>query len=210
MIANMQGDQDDQAEIGMAELRIMMSVAAFHARGVSQRLGLAPSERADVEQEILLTFIERRRFFDPGRGAWSTFLNAIVGGIAGEIAMGLRTRWRREGPVLPIAMPEKDPNDDDVVRPQPAAAEVPSPEPAIVFALSLQRFVDSLPPHLAIVVKLALEEEGDTGEALKRSGLSSSEFFRRLREVRMRLRCFDLVRFPQPAAGTQERQSAAA
>ncbi|MBE7183854.1 MAG: sigma-70 family RNA polymerase sigma factor [Methylobacterium mesophilicum] len=188
----------------------MMSVAAYHARGVSRRLGLEPSERVDVEQEILLTFIERRRFFDPDRGAWSTFLNAIVGGIAGEIAMGLRTRWRREGPVLPIAAPEKDPDDDDVVRPQPAAAEVASPEPAIVFALSLQRFVDSLPPHLAIVAELALEEEGDTGEALRRSGLSSSEFFRRLREVRMRLRCFDLVRFPRPAAGNFGSQSEAA
>jgi hypothetical protein len=53
-------------------LHIMMGTAAYHASRVARTMALSETDREDAEQDILLALIERRRFFDPARGAWSS------------------------------------------------------------------------------------------------------------------------------------------
>jgi DNA-directed RNA polymerase specialized sigma24 family protein len=60
--------------------------------------------------------------------------------------------------------------------------------------LALAGFIAGLPDELALVARLSLFEDGDLAEAQRRSGLSTSEFYRRLREVRYRLVCLGIVR----------------
>ena len=70
----------------------------------------------------------------------------------------------------------------------------PDPEEDLQLPLALAKFVAGLPEELALVARLSLFENGDLAEAQRRSGLSTSEFYRRLREVRYRLVCLGIVR----------------
>lgn len=160
-------------------LKAALKIAGYHARRLARRLGLSAVNHADIEQEILSVICERQRYFDPARGAWSTFANRVA---------------RQALPAIA---------DKLVVHPRSVAVDlleaehVPSPDrmihDGIVVALDLERFLSTLPEDLALVARLALAEEGDLGSALRRSGLSSSEFSRRLNEVRMRLISIGIV-----------------
>ena len=46
-------------------LRVMMAAAAYHARKVARTMRLSDVDREDVEQDILLVLLERRRFNAP-------------------------------------------------------------------------------------------------------------------------------------------------
>jgi len=59
-------------------LRVMMGTAAYHARKIARTMGLGEVEREDVEQDILVALLERRRFFDPARGAWTSFAERVA------------------------------------------------------------------------------------------------------------------------------------
>ena len=205
-------DQEEEFEpppMDRDALRVMMSVAAYHARGVGRRLRLDPADQADVEQDILIALLQRRRYFDPARGAWSTFLNFIVREIADDIAAAIRTSRHRQGLSLESVAPT-----DHTGRDRPsvldAIADPGSPhDERLLFALSLGRFIAALPPGHAPVAMLALEEDGDLAEAQRRSGLSSSEFYRRLREIRYRLVCDGFVRRQRPSDDDGAREEAA-
>lgn len=77
-------------------LRTMMGAAAYHARRVARTMGLSDADREDVEQDIMLALLERRRFFDPARGAWSSFADRVARqaaqGAADEIGADRRVR----------------------------------------------------------------------------------------------------------------------
>ena len=47
-------------------------------------MGLGEVEREDVEQDILVALLERRRFFDPARGAWTSFAERVARQAAGR------------------------------------------------------------------------------------------------------------------------------
>ena len=57
---------------------------------------LVDEQREDVEQDIVLALLERRRFFDPSRGAWSSFAERVARqvaqGLADEIGADRRVR----------------------------------------------------------------------------------------------------------------------
>lgn len=174
-------------------LRVMMAAAAYHARKVARTMRLSDVDREDVEQEILLVLLERRRFFDPARGAWSSFADRVARQAAQGVADGIGTERRVRGPSLDQPVSEdRDATLGDVVDAQGGAAL--DPEPDLQLPLVLARFVAELPGELALVARLALLEDGDLAEAQRRSGLSTSEFYRRLREVRYRLVCLGIVR----------------
>ena len=59
-------------------LKVTMAAAAYQARRVARTMRMSAGESEDVEQEILLTLLDRRRFFDPARGAWTPFANRIA------------------------------------------------------------------------------------------------------------------------------------
>jgi DNA-directed RNA polymerase specialized sigma24 family protein len=183
-------------------LRTMLAAASHHARRVARTMRLSDSEREDVEQDILLVVLERHRFFDPGRGAWSSFADRVARQAAQTAADRISAERRRYG----ASLDHSEGSDDGVIE-RNVAVDSQAPvgsgsehEPWLAFMLS--RFAAELPDELALTLQLALEENGDLAEAQRRSGWSSAKFYRRLREVRYRLACLgaDLKRKRSAAA----------
>lgn len=179
-------------------LRIMMAAAAYHARKVARTMRLSDVDREDVEQDILLVLLERRRFFDPARGAWSSFADRV----ARQAAQGVADDIGAERRVRGGSLDQPAGNDGSATLGELMEDHLrdPDSEQALQLSLALAGFVAGLPDELALVARLTLLEDGDLAEAQRRSGLSTSEFYRRLREVRYRLVCLDIVRhrFSEP------------
>jgi DNA-directed RNA polymerase specialized sigma24 family protein len=182
-----------QRPLDQRELRTLMGAAAYHSRRVARTIGLGDAEREDVEQDILLALLERRRFFDPARGAWSSFADRVsrqvAQGLADEIVSYRRTHSDLDAPT-------DDDEDDLNVEAALEAHRGTSSDPLedLQLPMAIARFVAELPPELALVANIALKEDGDLAEAQRHSKLSSSEFYRRLREIRYRLVCAGIVR----------------
>jgi DNA-directed RNA polymerase specialized sigma24 family protein len=173
-------------------LRIMMGTAAYHASRVARTMVLSETDREDVEQDILLALIERRRFFDPARGAWSYFADRVARQVTQAIADRIGHQRRLRGDVFDAADPDHEPaiSRDAAIEPRSDPIE------QAWLTSALARFCAVLPNELAIVTVLALREDGDLAEAQRQSGLSTSEFYRRLREIRCRMICVGIVRNP--------------
>lgn len=173
-------------------LHIMMGTAAYHASRVARTMALSETDREDVEQDILLALIERRRFFDPARGAWSSFADRVARQVTQVIADRIGHERRLRGETNNPAE-----GSDPSIRPD-AVIEPPADSIEQAWLVSaVIRFLAVLPAELALVTVLALQEDGDLAEARQQSGLSSSEFYRRLREIRCRMICVGIVRRPQ-------------
>lgn len=174
-------------------LRVMMAAAAYHARKVARTMRLSDVDREDAEQDILLVLLERRRFFDPARGAWSSFADRVARqaaqGVADEIGAARRVRGgSRDQPAG---------DDGNTTLGELIDADqspIGDPEQDLQLPLALAAFIAGLPDELALVARMSLLEDGDLAEAQRHSGLSTSEFYRRLREVRYRLVCVGIVR----------------
>lgn len=194
-------DQQDRALDGQ-QLRIMMAAAAYHARKVARTMRIGDVDREDVEQDILLALMERRRFFDPSRGAWSSFAERVARQVAQGLADQIGADRRVRGGSL-----DGPPDDSETVALHAAVERQSLSHPDFELPLALAQFVDELPQELAFVARLVLQEEGEVTEAQRRSGLASSEFFRRLREIQVQLVCLEIVRkrlssdHHQPAPG---------
>lgn len=173
-------------------LRVTLAAAAYHARRVARSMRLSDIDREDIEQHILLVLLERTRFFDQQRGAWSSFADRVgrqaAQAVADEIGVERRVRG---GSLDQPAGDEPGATFGEVVEPDYCIG--PDPEDEMQLRLSLARFIAELPGELALVIQLALREDGQLGEARRLSGLSSSEFYRRLREVRYRLVCVGII-----------------
>ena len=175
-------------------LRTMMAAAAYQARRVSRILKLSQVDREDVEQEILLVLLERRRFFDPARGAWTPFAHRIARQAAQSVADALVAARK----TVSLDQPLEAASDDEITTMAYTVADDTAPTEAdILDALSFLSFVATLPPELRCAADAALAADGDLADAQRALGLSTSEFYRRLREVRYRLVSIGLARFPQ-------------
>ncbi|MGE5535523.1 MAG: sigma-70 family RNA polymerase sigma factor [Acidobacteriota bacterium] len=173
-------------------LRVMMAAAAYHARKVARTMRLSDVDREDVEQDILLVLLERKRFFDPARGAWSSFTDRVARQAAQGVADDIGAERRIRGGSLD--QPAGSDGNTTLSELIEDHLQGPDPEQALQLSLALAGFVAGLPDELALVARLSLLEDGDLAEAQRRSGLSTSEFYRRLREVRYRLVCLGIVR----------------
>ncbi len=185
--------QVEQANaIDARTLRIMMASAAYHARKVARTMRLSKVDREDVEQEILLVLLERRRFFDAARGAWSSFADRVARQAAQGVADQIGAERRIHGNSLDRpAGNEKTITLGEVMEARQRIS--PNVERELQLPLVLADFVGELPDQLALVARLSLLEDGDLAQAQRRSGLSTSEFYRRLREIRYRLICLGIV-----------------
>lgn len=173
-------------------LHIMMGAAAYHASRIARTMALSETDREDAEQDILLALIERRRFFDPARGAWSAFADRVARQMAQVIAdrIGHERRLRNE---------TSDPAEgsDPSIRPDAVIQPPADPLEQAWLASALIRFLAALPAELAFVTVLALKQDGDLAQARQQSGLSTSEFYRQIREIRCRMICVGIARRPQ-------------
>jgi hypothetical protein len=194
-------EQPDSA-INDRQLRVMMAAAAYHARRVARTMRLGEAEREDVEQDIVVALLERRRFFDPSRGAWSSFADRV----ARQAAQGVADEIGADRRVRAASLDElTDDEQTSALRDAMEAQFVSAPN--LDLPLSIAQFVKMLPEELAYVARLVLLAEGEIADAQRRSGLANSEFFRRLREIRVQLVLAELVR---KRLGPDEKSSAPA
>jgi DNA-directed RNA polymerase specialized sigma24 family protein len=186
------GRAEQANAIDARTLRIMMASAAYHARKVARTMRLSKVDREDVEQEILLVLLERRRFFDAARGAWSSFADRV----ARQAAQGVADQIGAERRIHSNSLDRPAGNEKTITLGEVMEARQRislDVERELQLPLVLADFVAELPDQLALVARLSLLEDGDLAQAQRRSGLSTSEFYRRLREVRYRLICLGVV-----------------
>jgi DNA-directed RNA polymerase specialized sigma24 family protein len=170
----------------------MMGAAAYHTRRVARTMRLSEADRENVEQDILLALIERRRFFDPARGAWSSFADRIARQAAQGVADKIGAEFRMwGGSTDQPAGSVRTTTLGELIEAQQWIG--PDVEPTLQLPLLLADFIAVLPEDLALVARLSLFEDGDLPAAQRRSGLSTSEFYRRLREIRYRMFTLELV-----------------
>ena len=162
----------------------LLAQAAYQARRVARTMRLNASEREDVEQNIRLALLERRRYFEPSRGPWIAFAHRVARQAAQSAADEIGAERRRQA----------EPLDDDIADLGQSESVVSPMSDEINLALSLERVLACLSEEERAVCLLALSEDGDLAEAQRRSQLSTSTFYRILREIRLRLRTFDVVR----------------
>ncbi len=174
-----------EPQIGPRELHVMMLASNFQARRIVRKLRLDQSHVEDIEQEILLILIERRRYFDPRRGPWTAFVLMVARQSAQQIADRLAAEGRLFDSVHDDRFFEDEENDCCSLDTHPDDACLTESDHLFRFFLGMT--IRRLPPELRIVAELALEADGDLAEAQRASGLSTSEFYRRLRELRLRL-----------------------
>lgn len=180
-------DLQDPNRIEADMVRIMRAAAVFQARSVARTLKLSHADQADAEHEILLVLLERRHYFDPARGPWPAFARLV----ARQAAQGLADTLMAARRLCPISMDElaaSEENRDDTTPVADALRDHTAPtENDMLNAISIASFVRRLPPELNVVVTAVLEADGELGEAQRATALSTSEFYRRLREVRYRM-----------------------
>jgi DNA-directed RNA polymerase specialized sigma24 family protein len=165
-------------------LRVATAAAAYQARRIARTLRLSPTDRQDAEQQVLLALLERRRFFDVARGPWTPFVHRVARQAAQGIADGFASELRRAGG-WSDEVTESDEVQDSVLE-----SVIDNAAPSandILYVQDLHRFMTTLPAELRLVAGLTMMAEGEISEAQRASGLSTSEFYRRLREVRYRL-----------------------
>lgn len=61
-----------------AHLIPALATAARYARFGARRMSLPRADREDLQQDILVTLLERSGRFDPDRGSWSTFVTLLA------------------------------------------------------------------------------------------------------------------------------------
>lgn len=181
----------DEIKLDASMLRAMRAAAVFQARRIARTLKLSIEEREDVEHEILLVLLERRRFFDPERGPWVPFTHQIARQAAQSAADSLAAARRQ---LIPTG--NATPTDDHAGPADVLASMVDHRAPteaSILDALTIAAFVADLPPELRLVAEAALEADGELAEAQRTTALSTSEFYRRIRELRYRMVMIGLV-----------------
>ena len=186
--------QASRSDINPRDLDVIMATAAAHARKLARSLKLSQAEREDAEQDILLMLLERWHYFDDARGSNIGFAIRIARQAAQGIADRVAAGWQNDLVSLEDPAPWQDWGMDDAVTISEQVGDESLPdEAALVSALSLRGFMTALPTDLLVVVDAVFAADGDIPEACRLTSLSSSEFHRRLRELRYRLVCLELA-----------------
>ena len=176
--------ETEPADLDGPMLRVMMAAAAYQARRIARTLRLSSDDRQDAEQQVLLALLERRSFFDVARGPWTPFVHRVARQAGQGIADGYADDRRRLG-AWPNETGEAHDGPGDVLESVVDPAALTSDD--ILYVQDLHRFMTTLPAELRLVAGLTMMAEGEISDAQRASGLSTSEFYRRLREVRYRL-----------------------
>ena len=187
--------QRTSQDISRRDLEVMMSTAAAYSRRLSRSFKLSRAEEEDAGQDILIILLERWHYFDDHRGSNIGFAIRIarqaVQVIAGRIVADRDIKTVGFDDLQDTGEPSAE-REALSVSETLADATVPGEE-AILEGLSVGRFLDVLPPDFATVAQSIREQDGDLAEAQRVTGLSTTEFYRRLRELRYRLVCLELA-----------------
>ncbi len=148
-----------------------LATAARYARSGARRLSLSPSDRDDLQQDILLILLERSAQFDPERGSWGTFVTVLA-----RRAVIDRARRPAEPKLLSLDSPEG----------QRLAQMVPASDDqrhAVEFGIAF----DALPDEPRALLRDIIRHT-DLLAARDSCGASPATFYRRLDELRCWLR----------------------
>lgn len=182
-------------DISPRDLDVIMSTAAAYSRKLSRSLKLSRTEEEDAEQDILVVLLERWRYFDGSRGSNIGFAIRIARQATHVIAG--RVVADRGIDTVGYDYLQSDEDTASTIEAlslaEILADEAAPTEMMIVDALALSRFLALQPEDHALVARAIREEDGDLAEAQRLSELSTSEFYRRLRELRYRLVCLELA-----------------
>lgn len=175
--------------ISSSELRILQREADQAARRLVRRLRLPSSDVADLRQDLLLDLISRLPAFDPERGS----LGAFAGTVTTHRSVGIAHRIRRDRRLfgaVPVSIddPERSALRHTIADDGSLSSLYGGWHDArtnVELARDVARAIEVLPSPLRDLCAL-LQSETPTG-ARRKSGLSHATFYRRLREIRLRL-----------------------
>lgn len=179
-------------EISRRDRDVMMATAAAQSRRLARSLRLSSAEQEDAEQDILVMLLERWHYFDDSRGSNVAFAIRIGRQAAQVIADRIVSGWERETVSLDTA-PAADDEYSGTSLADTLADDTQPTETTLVDAIALHDVLGALPDDYAHIARSIRETDGDVGEAQRLSALSSSEFHRRLRELRYRLVSVELA-----------------
>lgn len=185
MIRTAAATLDVDMNVDPAMIRIMVSAAAYQSRRLARSLKLQGADREDVEQEVLLILVERHRYFDASRGPWTPFVHRIANQAVQQIADRLMRDRRLYGWEAPA--PDRDDENDNTDPLDRVGDPAALTTEDLCYCAAVVRFARTLPDDLVPVLEAALGGDGSFGDVQRESGLTSSEFHRRLRELRYRM-----------------------
>jgi hypothetical protein len=187
--------QASNRELDARDLGVMRATASAHARKLSRSLRLSLDEQNDVEQDILVTLLERWHYFDSARGSNIAFAIRIARQALHAIAGRIIADREIEALDIDFAQDLDDPSGEvDALTIADTLPDDAAPTEAMILdACALGRFLEGLPQDYALVAQAIREQDGDLAEAQRLSALSTTEFYRRLRELRYRLVCLELA-----------------
>ncbi len=160
-------------------IKTASDAAAHYTRRIARRSGLSPSDCDDLRQEILLALLARAHRYDQMRGATATYVKVLT-----RHAVADRARAAKSSSLL-----------IDAEARVPDIAVPMDQEQYLICRLDLRRTLSDLAPPLADIVAL-IAQHGSAAEAHRASALPLCTFYRRLAEVRMRLRAGGLAPTP--------------
>jgi RNA polymerase sigma-70 factor (ECF subfamily) len=176
-----------------------LATADHYARKTARTLRLPAAEIDDLRQELLMEVLVRSARFDARRAAWITFVDLVVRHEAHALASRLRQACRLHNRSIEDPVPLSEGRKARLAEVMPdtegiAALWSPPFDPfaAAELRIDIERFVADLPDRLRRLCRLLQTE--DIADALRLSGLSTAQFYRELRELRMRLRALGLGR----------------
>lgn len=172
-------------------LAAALTTAARYARSGARRLALSQPDREDLQQDILLTLLERSARFDPDRGSWEGFVTLVS-------RRALIDRIRAERSKVQHAPVAVDPDGFALGA---SATQLDSDDPEI--GMDLARVTGDLPERARHLLHL-LHAAGDIRSAQQHLPQSRASFFRSLRDLRCWLRCGGL----RPSTPTPTQSSA--
>jgi DNA-directed RNA polymerase specialized sigma24 family protein len=180
--------QDEACALDQRSLEIMIAAARYQTARLARSLRLSPAQREDAEQEILLILLERRRYFDATRGPWTAFAHRIARQAAQVIADQICLERRRMPLSLDQTLGASEEGDENGSTLADMLCDAHAlPDEQALMCVAMESFLTGLPTELSVTAMFVLEADGDLASAQRASGLSTSEFYRRLREIRYRL-----------------------
>lgn len=173
----------------------VQNAAAVRARRLAVRLCLSADEREDIQQDLVVTLLERAERFDSSRGSAGTF----TGVVSEHRATELMDRLIKDRMRLTFGWGAPESNDPDF---HPGHVD-PLDNMIPMWADDRDLFSDSDTLHdLERAVAYMnddqrqlfglLSEHQDRTSAAKASALPSATFYRRVAELRMHLRMFGI------------------
>ena len=176
-------------------LNSAFQAAATRTYRLAAKYGLSSAEREDIEQEILLSLLERYPYYDSAKSSVNTFTGMVSEHRALELLDALM-KQRNRMTVLDVEDAANDPEfdrDEDTSDLSERIAPLWSNDHDL-FSDSdtlhdIHVALDCMSQSQADLFKL-IDTHHDLPSAAKVSGMTTATFYRRVEELRMHLRMF--------------------